>query len=553
MGGVSEIMEANCRKKTFKAFLSKWLFLAIISLCIPFAGVAQTEEPIDTDNNSSVDTASANVANVTVDGEILFVVRGSSALPAQERADKVIERLISAAELSEKADINIDIRKGEFGPSIYVDGVLVTITTSADAEHEEMEIELLAGLQAQAIEEAIKTYRSHRTDEGRSQSFKLALLWTVPFLLISYFLYWIRRHVVGGAERITVKWSTGIDAATKNVVQSSFLVSATKSLVRLILLGLFLFVLNYYLSVLLSAFAETRYISQNLVAYVTAPIVGILVSAISYVPNLLALAAIFIITKYIVKLSRRIFENIESGVFNISGFEKQWIWPTYNILRVFIWILSFIIALPYIPGSDSDAFRGVSILLGVMVSMGSNSVVGNLLAGLFVIYRRSTSIGDRIKVGEHIGDVVAIKLMETHLNSVKNELISIPNALLMNSDVINYTTHTNKNGLLVHTTVGIGYEEPQMKIERMLIDAAGRTNKLGKSPQPFVLRNALADYAVNYQLNAYTKHGSELPRIMSDLHSNILDVFNENQVQIMTPSYIADPAVPKIAPILNDE
>ncbi len=184
-----------------------------------------------------------------------------------------------------------------------------------------------------------------------------------------------------------------------------------------------------------------------------------------------------------------------------------------------------------------------------MVSMGSNSVVSNLLAGIFVIYRRSTSIGDRIKVGEHIGDVVAIKLMETHLKSIKNELVSIPNVMLMNSDVINYTNKTDDDGILVNTIVGIGYEEPQTKVEKLLIEAALRTAYVEKAPKPFVFRNALADYSVNYQVNAYTKSGAKLPIILSDLHANILDVFNENKVQIMTPSYMADPDEPKIAPI----
>jgi small-conductance mechanosensitive channel len=318
---------------------------------------------------------------------------------------------------------------------------------------------------------------------------------------------------------------------------------------QLALLGAFLIALYYYLTVVLFAFAETRPLAELLLNYVSAPILMILEAIAAYVPNLVALIIIAFTTRYLIKVARLVFQNIEAGHFRLAGFEQQWIWPTFNITRGIIIILGLVLAFPYIPGSDSAAFQGITILLGVMVSLGSNAVVGNLLAGLFAIYRRSTNVGDRIKVGEHVGDVIAIKLMETHLKSIKNELISIPNSKLLNSDVINYSSEVDRRGLLVHSTVGIGYEEPQEKVEKMLIEAVRRTKILKKSPAPFVLRTALADYAVNYQVNAYAKHGLHLPKVLSDLRTNILDVFNENHIQIMTPSYIADPEIPKIAPV----
>ncbi len=520
--------------------------MATILACIPVAGYSQTEEPADT--VAPANAPIMDIATVIVDGEALFDVRGSSAAPAQERADNVAVNIIEAAELSNRPIVQMDVINGEFGPTITADGIIVTVVTIADAKHEDMEIELLKKVQVAVIEKTILKYRSDRSELGQSKSIKLALLWTVPFLLITYLLLWVRSRVENGVEALVIKLSSGVDDASKNIIQSSFIVTVAKTIVRLILFGFFLSVLNTYLSVLFSAFAQTRYISNSIAAYITAPIIEMMVNAVTHVPNIILVVLLFLLTRYIVKLTRLVFENIESGNFNFEGFEKQWIWPTYNLVRVFIWIVWFVLAFPYIPGSDSAAFKGVSILLGVMVSMGSNSVVSNLLAGIFVIYRRSTSIGDRIKVGEHIGDVVAIKLMETHLKSIKNELVSIPNVMLMNSDVINYTNKTDDDGILVNTIVGIGYEEPQAKIEKLLIEAALRTVYVEKTPTPFVFRNALADYAVNYQVNAYTKNGAKLPIILSDLHANILDVFNENKVQIMTPSYMSDPDEPKIAP-----
>jgi small-conductance mechanosensitive channel len=330
------------------------------------------------------------------------------------------------------------------------------------------------------------------------------------------------------------------------MVNSSAMGALVRYALRLLLLIILLFMTYYYLSMVLLAFAETRPMAQLLITYVTGPLLGVLGGFVSYLPNLAALAIIAALTRFIIKGVRLFFENVEAGTIRLKNFQAIWVWPTFNIIRVVLVLVAIVISFPYIPGSDSDAFKGLTILVGVMVSLGSNSVIANALSGLFVIYRRSTNIGDRIKIGEHIGDVVEIKLMETHLKSIKNELISIPNAQLLNSEVINYSTKIDGRGLLLHTTVGIGYEEPQDKIEAMLVEAANRTKNLLKSPEPFVLWTGLADYAINYQINGYTTRGSRMPKIQSDLHRNIVDVFNENNVQIMTPSYIADPQVPKI-------
>ena len=245
---------------------------------------------------------------------------------------------------------------------------------------------------------------------------------------------------------------------------------------------------------------------------------------------------------------RVIFENIELGLIKIKGFEAGWVWPTYRIAKVAVIIFAVIFAYPHIPGSGTTAFQGITIFLGVILSFGSSSVISNLLAGLFVIYRRSVNVGDMILVDGQVGAVESITVLETLLRSVKNELISIPNSQLLGSKVVNYTRRGDTEGILVHTSVGIGYEEPQSRVEAMLLEAAGRTGGLKTEPPPFVLRRQLADYAVVYEVNAFPDEIDALPRLESDLHANILDVFNENRVQIMTPSYMADPEIPKIAP-----
>ena len=523
------------------------LLVAAFTCGALLAGPVQAQQEVD----EVVPVAEATsdplfAAPVIVDGEELFIVRGSSALPANERAEKVTQRIIEFAESADVSSIEMKIENSPLGKSILANGRLMTVTTEADGELEQMDLEVLSALHAEAIKKAILTYRADRSDDARVGSFIEALIWTAVFAGIVVLMMRFRKRLPDRVAVYVQKRVTGVGKATNDMVNSSALGALVRYALRLMLLIILLFMTYFYLSFVLLAFAETRPMAQLLITYVTDPLLGVLTGFVSYLPNFITIAIIAAVTRFIIKGVRLFFENVEAGTIPVANFETTWIWPTFNIIRVVLVLIALVISFPYIPGSDSKAFQGLAILVGVMVSMGSNSVIANGLSGLFVIYRRSTNIGDRIKIGEHIGDVVQIKLMETHIKSIKNELISIPNAQLLNSEVINYSTRIDGRGLLLHTTVGIGYEEPQDKIEAMLIEAANRTRNLLKSPEPFVLWTALADYAINYQINGYTTRGSRMPKIQSDLHRNIVDVFNENNVQIMTPSYIADPNLPKI-------
>ena len=485
---------------------------------------------------------------VIVDGERLFVLRGASGLPAERRAAEVVERIEAIAAASMAESVTITTQPNAFGIAILADGVEVVTVTTADARLERLDIDTLIEVQGNAIRDAILNYRSARTDSARLESAIEALAWTGGFVLFTLIGFWIRRRLNRICTRLVRRYFAGLESATNAQVQADAIAALIRFGLNFVLLALFFLGIYYYLSLVLLSFAETRYVAQLLLTYVTTPVLNIVFGFVGYLPNLITLAIIALITRYVIRGLKVFFDAVEAGSFDLGDFERHWIGPTFNILRVVVVMIALVFSFPYIPGSDSAAFQGLTILVGAMLSLGSNSVMNNVISGLFVIYRRSTSIGDRIRIGEHVGDVVQIKLMETHLKSIKNEMISIPNAQLLNSDVINYTKHIDGNGLLVYTTVGIGYEEPADKVEAMLIEAAQRTKGLKARPAPFVLWSALADYAVNYQINAYTTRGAIIPKITSDLHRNILDVFTENEVQIMTPSYIADPPEPKIAP-----
>ncbi|MEM9392805.1 MAG: mechanosensitive ion channel domain-containing protein [Pseudomonadota bacterium] len=531
---------------------SGWLLGALKS-CIPmifvvlcFAAPAGAQTPPEAPDAVEAERVEeVQVTPVVVDGNTLFSVRGFSSLPSEKRAETIEDRVIAVAE-SGAEQITITIEPSEFGLTVFGNGRILTVATDADAELEQTDVELLAALHAEALEAAILAYRASRTNEARVDSAIVAVAWTVGFLLLSFGFRRLRKRLSGAAERFAAGRVTGVEAATRSLVRGKAVGRLAGFAVNIALWVFYIFAFYYYLSFVLLSFTETRPIAQILLTYVSEPLINILRGFVRYVPDLITLIIIAIVTRYLIRALRLFMDNIEAGSFDWPGFEPHWVGPTYNILRVMIILVAVVFSYPHIPGSESRAFQGLTILAGIMVSFGSNTVVSNMMAGLFVVYRRSTNIGDRIKVGDQVGDVVEIKLMETLLRSVKNEMISIPNAQLLNSEVTNYSRTIDGRGLLVHTTVGIGYEEPQEKVEAMLIEAALRTDRLKDSPAPFVLWTALSDYAINYQINAFTTRGMRLPLILSDLHRNIVDVFNENKVQIMTPSYENDPVEPKI-------
>lgn len=528
-------------------------FLRIFAALLLSVGVAWAQEEEAEDTGPPAVDEEIFVQAVEVDGETLFAVRGSTALPAEERAALVANRVVEVAERSEATTVVMGIERGELGQTIFADGVMVSVTTQADADYEQMELPVLASLHAEAIEKAIMRYRANRTDEAFSQSTLTALAWSAVFAFYCAILLWLRRRVPRFVAGIVEHRTRGIQEATGDIVQSQAVSNIAKFLIRL-LVDITLFTgFYYYLSFVLHSFPNTRPVAALLIRYVTDPIIGLLLGFVSYMPNLITILIIAAIARWMIKGVFLFFQSVEQGVIELKSFEDHWVWPTYNLIRGAIVLTAAVICFPYIPGSDSAAFQGLTILVGVMVSLGSNSVISNVLAGLFVLYKRSMNVGDRIRVGDHYGDVMQIRLMETYLRSVKNELISIPNATLLSSEVINYSSKVDGRGLLLHTTVGIGYEEPRKKVEAMLIEAARRTKGLKNSPAPFVLVTGLLDFATNYQINAFTTRGSSLPLLQSELHKNITDVFNENNVQIMTPNYEADTPELKISEVEWDE
>jgi len=304
---------------------------------------------------------------------------------------------------------------------------------------------------------------------------------------------------------------------------------------------LILLVVYIFFPLIFSVFEFTQGWSNYLFDLIFSSFGQIFTGIWHYFPNIIKIAAIIIVMRYFVKAVRYIFAEIEDEKLQISGFHPDWAMPTFTIVRFLLYAFMFVLIFPLLPGSDSTIFKGVSVFLGVLLSLGSSSAIANMVAGLVITYMRPFKIGDRINIGNTTGNVIEKTLLVTRLKTIKNEEITIPNSAVLSGNTVNYSTFTKEKGegLIINTTVTLGYDIPYKTVYAALIEAALRTNLIEKQPKPFVLQTSLDDFYVSYQLNAYTKHANKQALIYSDLHQNIQDCCNEMDIEILSPHYRA--------------
>lgn len=298
----------------------------------------------------------------------------------------------------------------------------------------------------------------------------------------------------------------------------------------------YLIIFYLYINTIFSFFPKTRGISAKLFDYFIDALGFVLTAVWDYIPNLLTLFVIFAFGFYLIKLMRLFFKGVEEGRISLSGFYPEWASPTFAISRFLVIAFLIIVAFPYLPGKDSPAFQAVSIFFGVLISLGSTGAVSNVVAGIVLTYMRAFKIGDTVQIADTNGDIVEKTMFVTRIRTVKNVEITVPNAMVLNDHIINYSALAENEGLVLHSKITIGYDVPWKEVHDLLKAAAYATEGLEKEPEPFVLQTALNDFYVEYEINAYTK----LPRIMSrtynELHRNIQDKFNEAGVEIASPS-----------------
>ncbi len=488
-----------------------------------------------TESGNHVEAAGAPVAPFGTPIFSIFAKVGP--FSAADRARLNEQQIRSIAESPFYQSDSIRVFKSELAYAIMYGEAIITSVFDEDARLEHSTKEIVARYREVKIIHAIQQQRKS-TNLGavlKNAGISIALLVTFILLIVmvNRFFRLLSRKMIGWQDKIM---------KVMRLKEYAFFNKQRQLVILLVMLKVmrWLIILLLFVATVVTIFfllPWTKSYSITFLGYIINPLKNILVSIWQYLPNLITIAVILFVVRLIIRLFKFLKVEIEKETLKIPGFYPDWALPTFNIFRVLIVLFSIVAIWPYLPGSNSQVFQGVSVFLGLVFSLTSASALSNFMAGLTLTYTRAFKLGDRVKIGDVTGDIIEKSMLVTKIKTIKNEEITVPNTKIMNTEVINYSTCAPDKGLILHTTVTIGYDAPWRIIHQLLIDAALQTNLILKEPAPFVFQTALNDFYVSYQLNAYTRAPNEMALIFSQLHQNIQDSFNKAGVEIMSPHY----------------
>ncbi|WP_339694402.1 mechanosensitive ion channel family protein [uncultured Roseivirga sp.] len=469
---------------------------------------------------------------------LFYLQHGIGPFSAQERVDQINRKI--ADFLSNNAQVvdSLKISKNNTTQDITVEGTIIMSVTDRDAVQLGLNLTRSTNYYFNLLKEGL-TKETVFNWQGLIINILIALLILGAFLYgLKYYnrffrAVYLKIHAQNGKriKSITIKNYQLL----KSDILTSIIVYAAKGL-RIVILVLVVYLL---LPILFSLFPWTQGIADTLFQLILTPLKKIGSGFLSYLPNLLTIGVTVIVTRYFLKMIKFFKVEIENGRLIVPGFFPDWARPTYNIVKGIILALVLIGIFPLLPMGNTESFKGVSAFFGLLVALGGASAISNVIAGIVVTYMRSFKLGDRVKIGDVVGDVKEKSLLNTRIKTIKNEIITIPNSNLLTSHTINYTTANDEDGLILHTTVTIGYDVPWRQVHQLLIDAGLKTEHVKKLPKPYVFQTSLDDFYVSYQINVRTREVQKMSKIYSDLHQNIQDGFNEAGVEILSPHYRA--------------
>lgn len=473
--------------------------------------------------------------------DTLFVLYSKlGSFSPKERADAVnrrIEKLGSDITFNKNS---LKVVNAETSEDIVLDEVIIMSITESDALWNNTSKEELANQYLEKINEAVLKYKEETDYVNLAIKIGLAIL--VLFIIVALIKYISKLF-----EWTAVKIQSQKDKRIKGIkIKNYSLFDAERQISVLLLINkvvkwfIILVAIYITLPILFSIFPWTEHFASTLFGYILNPIKKILLSFWNYLPDLITIIVIIVVFRYILRGIRFLRDEVARGNLVLNGFYKDWAEPTYQIIRVLLLAFMFVVIWPYLPGSDSPIFKGVSVFLGFLFTFGSAGSLSNVMAGIILTYMRLFTIGDRVKIGEVSGDVIEKSLLVTRIRTSQNEIISVPNSTVMNSHTVNYSSDASVKGLIIRCTVTIGYDVPWKTVHTSLIDAALRTELVLKDPLPFVFQAGLQDFYVAYDLHAYVRDANRQGYIYSKLYENIQDVFNERGIEIMSPHYRAE-------------
>jgi len=461
------------------------------------------------------------------------------ALSAPERAQHIADMIRLVYEKESKKD-TVGIVAFDNAYDIVAGDQVIMVVTENDALWYDTNGESLSRKVASIIANDIDTARREYSMMRQLKKAALVLLailatWLIIWLTRKFFI-WLARRLT----RTENEWLRDRKYKNYTILSKRQQVKFLHSVLTIIRILLVILILYISLPIIFSIFPFTRGWAEILFGFIWSPVKNMAMAIWNYLPNIFYIAVILFVMYHVNRGVKYIFKELQYEKIHLPGFYPDWSMPTYSIIRVLLMAFTLVLIFPKLPGSDSEIFKGVSVFIGILFSLGSSSAIANMIAGLVITYMRPFKVGDRVQIAGITGDVLEKTLLVTRLKTTKNEEITIPNSSILSNSTTNYSTLATSEGLIVHTAVTIGYDIPWRQMHEALQEAASRCAMLEKKPAPFVLQTSLDDFYVSYQLNAYTKMANRQAGIYSELHQHIQDVCAERNIEIMSPHYRAN-------------
>ena len=471
-------------------------------------------------------------APVVVEGDTLyhlFAKRGGHT--PQQRAEM---NAAAITELGKRFNLQPDsvyIESSDIVTDLMYGNKVLSSFTDQDGLWEGCSRDQLAAAKRKVIVDKLKVMK----DEHSLWQLGKRILYFILVIIGQYLLFklttWLFNKLKVRIQRLKDTKLKPISIQDYELLDTQKQVNLLVFLANLLRYAVMLLQLVLTVPLLFSIFPQTKDLAYKLFSYIWDPIKSIFLGIVEYIPNLFTIFVIWLAVKYLVRLVRYLASEIQSERLKIGGFYADWAMPTFHIVRFLLYAFMIAMIYPYLPGSKSGVFQGISVFVGLIVSLGSSTVIGNIIAGLVITYMRPFKLGDRIKLNE--------TPLVTRIRTPKNEVVTIPNSFIMSSHTVNFSQSARDYGLIIHSEVSVGYDIPWRKTHQLLVEAALNTPGVVDDPRPFVLETSLQDYYPVYQVNAYIKDANQLAQVYSDLHQNIQDRFNEEGIEIMSPHYIA--------------
>ena len=470
-------------------------------------------------------------------------------LNPQERAAQAAERIQALPLGSESAEIKVEPVKigAEEGVVFNINSSPLFFLTTGDLATDSNQ---MLNAEAQAAVTALRAALRARVDQRQWSNLLMSVARVLIGTLLLLGLLWLWRRV-----KIWLLKGLGATALLPEKYLRFFAVDLRmhilqggRAAIRLVSAVVVLVLGYWWLVYSLEQFPYTAPLGERLGRFLLQLFLDFGRGALAAIPGLVAVAIIILIAIWVVRVINTIFKEVDKGKLSLPWLEKETARTTQTLLIVAVWLFALVVAYPYIPGSDTVAFKGLSVLIGLMIALGSTGLINQIISGLFVVYSKCVKSGDYVRIGDIEGEVINIGSLATKLRTARDEEITLPNSLMVGTATTNYSRLAGDRGMVVTVSVTIGYDAPWRQVHELLLLGASRTSGIRTEPPPRVLQRELSDFYVQYHLLAHLEDSQSRAAVLSDLHAQIQDAFNEYGVQIMSPHFESQPRKPVLVP-----